>query len=220
MIKRVLKFLAVAGFVVISCGSACAGVIGAGPKVGTPGLGGDLTVRMFSNLNFRVGYNGFNYSHDYILNEADLNAKLTLQTVPFLLDWHPSKTGGFRFSAGAIMNNNKMELFAKPNDTVKLNGIEFSVDSLDGDITFNKWAGYLGLGYGNAVAPDSNISFACDFGVMFHGKPRLRAEAHAQDSAVQELLNESLQKEVADAQATANKFQIYPVISLGFTVTF
>ena len=96
---------------------------GATFKVGTPGIGGDLTLGLHPKLNARLGVNVFWFS----LTESEtddedvtteLQADLMWLTVPALLDWHPWENG-VRFSLGAVVNNNHIDLSAD-TDNVSL----------------------------------------------------------------------------------------------------
>ena len=55
----------------------------------------------------RFGVNYLHYNHS--LNDGALNykGKLTLLTVPLMLDYHPFDNSGFRVSAGIAYNGNK-----------------------------------------------------------------------------------------------------------------
>jgi len=140
-------------------------------------------------------------------------------TYSALLDVHPFG-GGFRLSGGEMLNKNKIKLRADLNKSVQLDGQDYSLSDLKGEVTFNETAPYLGLGYGNAVGADGRWHFACDFGVMFQGSPKVSASATASDPALQAYVDEALAREKAKIQDDANAFKYYPVISLGVSFRF
>ena len=208
-------------FSVITAGLAAAQTTGVGiaAKVGTLGYGGDLTIGLGQYLSFRGGYNTLALKRDVDLDEATVKGKLAWQTIPLLLDWHPWGQG-FRVSAGGVINDNAIKLSADMKQTLELENTEYSVESLDGSITFNRGSLYLGIGYGNAAGTDGRWHFACDFGVMYHGEPEVNAHATARDPAQQANLDRDLQMETDNLQHDMKGFQYYPVIAVGVSYAF
>jgi len=212
--------LRLAAAVAMSAGGAFgAGGVGITPKVGTLGLGADVTLGVAPRLNLRAGYNGLAYDRDFSVDEAEVTGRLDWRTIPVLLDWHIFE-GGFRLSAGGVLNNNEVSISADPTEPLEVQGAEYWIDSLDGKITFNPVGWYFGMGYGNAVGKEQRWHFACDFGVMYHGAPDVKAGATAADPLVQELLNQDLRQEVADFRADIKPYVWYPVISVGVSFKF
>lgn len=194
-------------------------VLGGSLKVGTLGLGGDVTLNLGEKANLRGGINLFNYDKTLDLDEATVDGSIDWQTIPILLDWHPAASG-FRLSGGIVLNDNEISMTASPNDTLEFQGNDYTVDSLDGQVTFNEVSPYLGIGYGDAVGSKGRFRFTCDFGLMFHGKPDVQLQATAQNQAVQSQLNKDLQAEKEEFQEDIDGFSLYPVVSVGFSFAF
>jgi hypothetical protein len=195
------------------------GGVGVTAKVGTLGYGGDLTLGLGSRVNVRGGYNQMDYEGTRHFEDADITGELRWQTIPILLDVHPFG-GGFRLSAGPVVNNNELILSATANKTVKLNDEEYEVARLDGSVTFDENSWYFGFGYGNAVGRDGRWHFSCDFGVMYHGEPQINATATASDPEVQDALNSALDTELEKWRDDASQFRYYPVIAFGVSFRF
>jgi hypothetical protein len=194
--------------------------LGISPKISTLGVGGDLTLRFGKYMNGRVGVNYWHHEMSVQLDEADVEGTLEWNTFPLLLDWHPAG-GGFRVSFGGVVNNNKVKISADPRQPITLEGTDYWIESLDGEITFPQVAPYFGIGYGNAVLEDSVLHFACEFGVMFQGALRAKAKATANlPPALMAELDRDLQQEVDDFEKDASAYQYYPVIALGFSIGF
>ncbi len=200
-------------------GDASRRTAGVGFKIGTLGWGGDLTLNMGKKANLRGGINLFNYDDTVDLDEATVDGNIDWQTIPVLLDWHPAASG-FRISGGIVFNKNEISMTASPNETLNFQGTDYTVQSLDGEVTFDEISPYLGVGYGDAVGGKGRFRFACDFGVMFHGEPDVLLQATAQNPVVQSQLNKDLQLEKEEFQEDVDRFSVYPVISLGFSFTF
>ncbi len=164
--------------------------VGTSLKVGTTGIGADVTVGLSETLNARAGISGFSKTFrpdDDEEEDENISIRLKLQTIPILLDWHP-RAGSFRTSVGVMLNNNKISLSAQPGDEVDFNDVDYQVDSFSLDLSFNQFSPYFGIGYGNAAKEGRRFVFAFDLGVMFHGTPKVNAKAIASNPAQQSAL--------------------------------
>lgn len=154
-----------------------AGAVTFTPKIGTLGLGGEVTVDVAKNKNIRFGYNFAAMNITVLMDEAKVEGELRWQTIPLLLDWHP-KGGSFRFTGGVMINNNTVDIKADPTDLIELDGTEYRIISMSGKIDFQPVSPYIGLGFGpapDAVKDDlkgGGWSFFCDAGVLYQGPPR------------------------------------------------
>ncbi len=188
-------------------------------KLNTLGVGADLTVNLGTYLNLRGGFNYGQLDTTVLMDEATVIGSLRWRTIPLLLDYHPTG-GGFRISGGGMINHNRVLLSADPNEPLKLQGTDYSVDRLEGSIRFNRFSPYLGIGFGNATG-NGRVHFACDFGVMMHGSPRVEARAEANLPPDQQAqLERELQREVDEFENDIAAWKFYPVVSLGLSVSF
>ena len=196
-----------------------AGGVGATVKVGTLGVGGELTLGLCDYAGIRLGANAFSYEPSTDTDEGKITGDLEWLSYGALLDIHPFG-GGFRISGGGMLNKNKFKLRADLTKPVELNDREYSLSELHGQVTFEDFAPYLGIGYGNAVGADGRWHFSCDFGVMFQGEPKVDATAKSSNPALQPAVDAALAQEVEDIKDDAKNFQYYPVISVGVSFRF
>ncbi len=220
-----LAFVLVVGAIGLGATSARSEV-GATLKVGTQGIGADVTTGINKNLNARFNLNYFSYGTTIEGDEDEdeegggsVRPELTLLTIGALLDWHPWAQG-FRLSAGIYLNKNKIDLTADLSPTVELNDREYTLSDLGGTVDFNSLAPYLGLGYGNSVGTDGHWHFSFDLGVMFQGSPQVDLRATASDTALQSQLDADIAGEEKKLEDDLVFFTIYPVISLGVSYRF
>jgi len=202
--------------------SALGADVGASLKVGTTGLGADVTVGVSDQFNVRAGLSWLSLTFEPDDEEGDdenITIKLRLQTIPLLGDWHPF-AGNFRVSGGLMLNDNNVSLAAAPGDEIEFNEVDYRVESFSMDISFNQFSPYLGIGYGNAAKEGRRLVFALDLGIMYHGAPKVSARAIASDPAQQSNLDRDLDIEIADLRDDASAFRIYPVMSFGLSYRF
>ncbi len=198
------------------------GGIGVSAKVGTTGVGGELTMGISSNFGIRAGYSWFSFRarlEDSSNDSDSYDIDLKLQTLPILLDWHPWK-GEFRISAGAVFNGNKLVVSAEQGSTIDIGDGEYTIESLEGKATFPSFVPYAGIGYGNAADKRSRWHFAFDAGVIFQGQPDIELKAQAANPLLQPLLEMDVKREEEDIEDEASAFTIYPVVSFGVSFCF
>lgn len=193
------------------------------PRTGTLGHGADLSLPLAENLNLRVGYGRYTKTKDVTESDVNYNGKLTLSGGMLVADWFPFG-GNFRVSAGAIKNQSKVEIAAKPNGTVTFNGVTYNGGDIhaDGKISFEKTAPYIGLGYGNATAR-SRIGFFAEFGLAYQ-KPDATLTANCNLGGTSCASDPNFANNVAaeqrELQADADDIKWFPVVQLGMSIRF
>jgi len=221
--KNVIFAFGLAGL--FAAGSACADV-GVTADLGTTGFGAHISAPVQPALNARFGVNALHYSYDDSADGLDYDYKMKLQTVDALLDWFPSG-GVFRLTAGLVYNGSKIDARAKPTaaGTYTINGTPYStaaVGALNGKIDFRKFAPYLGLGWGNAVAKDKGWGFSADLGVLLQGRPRTSlTNTDCRLGVAQcDQLAADLAAETASLKEDTDSFRAYPVVRVGVSYKF
>jgi hypothetical protein len=205
---------------------AYAGDIAASAKVSTLGLGLEVTESISDSFTGRVGLNGFDYKYSGTESDVDYDVKLKLQSVSLLADWYPWQ-GAFRTSVGLMYNNNKFSLNAKPSGgTYTINGVVYpaaDVGSMHGDVTFNKIAPYIGIGWGNPVEKAKHWGFVSDIGVLYQNSPKSNLEVTC-GAAVPALTCASLKSDAeaerAQLESSMKSYKWYPVISIGVSYKY
>lgn len=212
--------LAIAALIILAATpmSYAAG-LGLSAKVGTLGAGGDLTLGLNDYFSIRGQINGMTYEYNRAFDEVSVDADIQLLTYGAMLDMHIFG-GGFRISAGALKNDNKITLVADPTEPLEIDGVEYNINSFSGGITFDEVSPYIGIGYGSAAGSDGRWHFSCDFGVLYQGEPKITATAVATDSATQSTLDSVVESKRKEIEEDIRNVRWYPVISLGVSFRF
>ena len=204
--------------------------VAVGVKVGTLGMGVEGTVGLDKKFNLRVGGNfasidlsslieDDDLDEDSVVSAEDIQLELDLETLAAMLDWHVWG-GGFRLTAGGMLNNNEMTVSADVDEKVEIGDSSYSVDSLAGSVSFTQVVPYFGIGYGNAVDEDGHFTFAFDLGVMLQGNPEVEITATASDPSLQAALNADIASEIDEIEDDTEGLSLYPVISIGLAYRF
>jgi hypothetical protein len=183
-------------------------------KGGSLGVGVDLAHAINDQFTVRFNANGLKYSgYKKTIEGIDTSTDLTLLTAGALLDYHPMTDSGFRVSAGAYYNGNKVTTSADVTKAITINGTVYAAGTtLAGTLAFNKLAPYVGIGYSNMS--ESGWGLTWDLGVMYHGAPKYSATSSNPAAAA------DVNKYVNDINAKIAKYKVYPVAMVGFRYNF
>lgn len=192
------------------------------PKIGTLGYGADITIGLSNKVNLRAGYAVGEYEPK-IETDIEYDGQLDLANGSLLLDIHPGENP-FRFSVGTVINNSDATARSTEQTTIIVNGVPYrvaDVGTLVGTMTFDDYAPYLGIGYGNAVR-GGRVSFAFDLGAAYFGEAEvdLQAFPNDPDQPLPPGFEADLQAEEADLQQEVSDYKIYPVIQIGIAIRF
>jgi hypothetical protein len=192
-------------------------------KAGSTGAGLDLTIGLARTINLRVGGQGFKRSETRTEQDVEYDADLDLLSGQVLLDLHPGGRG-FRLSIGAVFNENEVRAVSTDDAVYTINGVDYPaalIGRLHGKVETEKVAPYLGLGWGNAVAPGSRWRFALDVGAFYQGEPEVSLVARpANPDLVPPGFEEDLEAERREIEEDISDYKIYPVVALGVSFRF
>ena len=144
-----------------------------GATGGTLGAGPELAYRNGHYVGIRADAGFLSYSHNEAVSQIDYNGRLKLDSYGLAADVFPFG-GGFRISAGARKNDNKIELNGTPSTSVTVGNNVYTpaqVGTLSGTVKSNSFAPTISLGYGGALA--KGFTVGAELGVMFQGTPKV-----------------------------------------------
>jgi hypothetical protein len=191
-----------------------------GAKAGTLGLGLEGTWRPIRWFDLRAGFNTFEYDDDGSEAGIDYDATLDLSTYYATANFRMPATP-FRFTAGLYNNGNELRLVSREmTGPVEIGDATFSpaeVGTLRGLASFDDVAPYAGIGLDFGLF--GKVGLNLDLGVLFQGAPDIALTA---DGALANdpVFQDALESERAELQEEVDRYELYPVASLTFTVQF
>jgi len=196
--------------------------VGITGKVGTTGLGADLTVPLIPNwINLRAGYNYGEWRPSTTQGGINYKADARLETIPLLIDIHPFH-GNFRITGGVYLNRTEIDLSSIVDaSTVGLGGSLPGIAVLNANVSWSKdYAPYFGIGYGNAV--DANVldlpialGLSIDLGAYYQGSPTVILT-----ESTGSVLPADLAAEAAQLEQDLSNFKFFPVLTIGIHIRF
>ena len=192
-------------------------------KLGTLGMGFDASTPINETYSLRINLNGLSYSDTQDSDGNTYDGTLDLFTAGLLVDAYPFKNN-FRISTGIYYNGNGFDGSVTPigTQTVEINGVTYTsndITKLNTNVTFNKVAPYLGIGWGNN-AKDKGWGFTFDLGALYHGKGTASLTTDIKNPALASQINTGLIKEEQNVNDDLSNFQFYPVVSFGVNRSF
>lgn len=200
--------------------AAAEGSVAVGVSAGTLGVGPELSFRFNEHVGVRLGGSFFDYEDDDELDDVEYEADLKLNSIGATLDWYPAG-GGFRVSAGARINNNKIGLLGTPTGTVEIGDVEYTpaeVGSLSGTIKTKSIAPVFSIGYGGKLAPGFTLGF--ELGVYMQGSPRLESLTASGTLGSNSAFLTQLAEEERRIEEDADDYKLWPIIQLQLMYRF
>ncbi|HYL84449.1 MAG TPA: hypothetical protein VE263_09450 [Candidatus Angelobacter sp.] len=218
-------------------GNRESGLVGIGVRLSTLGAGAEVAVSLNHKLNFRGGFNLFQYNRGFNHDGITYKGQLNLRSGEAHLDWYPFGHV-FHLSPGLLVyNGNGATATANVpgGSTFTLGGTTYTSDPTNpvtgtGKLDFRKAAPTALFGFGNLVPQTRHFTFNFEMGAVFQGSARtkLNLSGNACDSTgvicVNAATDPTVQANVLAEQTKLNNklspFQYYPVISIGFGYRF
>lgn len=195
------------------------------PKVGTQGVGVDLGYELTPHFKTRLNANGMWFAFEGEYSDIDYQVNAQLLTLGLLLDIHPFSGGweeGIRLTVGVYYNGNRADFNGdvSAGGTYEIGGTNYPgnvVGDIDGNVTWNPFAPYAGIGYGTTADKDQDWFFSFDVGVMYMGPCTVDLNVEDPNNVIP---GGDIEREENKVEDDINEYQWYPVISVGVTYRF
>lgn len=188
--------------------------------IGTTGLSGNVQFALNRQFIIRGGYNYLAFDmDDQSYDDISYDTELDFNTIGGFVDVHPF-ANGFTVTAGVFQGDKELTFNAMPTNNVEIGDQTFTpqeVGMLSGTATMEETAGYLGLGYDNALYGSGRWSFFLRGGVMFAGSPQIDLTASGGTLSDNPDFQTELEEEERNVQADVDDYDLYPVVSVGIS---
>lgn len=197
-----------------------AGGVTVGVTGGTLGIGPEASYRFSKSVGVRGNLTFLNVDRSVDSDDIEYNGDLKLGSGGVMVDFHPLGNG-FRLSAGARVNSNKVRLRATPTADVEVGDETYSpseIGTLSGTVKANDFAPTLTVGWGGGLT--KGLKVGVEAGAMFHGSPRVRNLSANGSLASDPDFQASLRDESDEIEDDIDKYKIYPVVQLSIGYRF
>ena len=181
-----------------------------GGRFGTLGVGFEVTKAITKRSRLRFGANSFTFNTSFSENGIRYDSDIRSRNAAVIFDYHPLN-GRFRVSAGVFYNKNEFDADAAGNLTI--GGAPYVNVALNANVSFDRTAPYIGVGWGNAVKEGNRLTHSFDLGLLYQGSPKVKMSASGVSQA-------DLNQEALVLEDALSSFRYYPVISYGISFKF
>jgi hypothetical protein len=185
-----------------------------GGEFGTTGYGGGANWRFSDHFGVGGAFDYLYASYNHTIEGNGYNVNLKLQTEPVTLNWYPWKNHSFRFSVGALFNQNHSSGTATGNN-LDLNGTTYS-GTLNLDLKQQPVNPYLGIGGNLYFDKRHHVSLGGELGVFYTGEPRVTLTANTVPPANPA----DVQGEINQITHYARYAQFWPVLKVSLNYSF
>ncbi|MCH8496741.1 MAG: hypothetical protein LAT57_14070 [Balneolales bacterium] len=213
--KLRLSFLVILGIFIYSESNAQADTFALGINAGTNGVGIDVTTNLTSNLNLKATANFFSYNFSGEIDDdpsIDIISEMSTSNFSMLVNYYPF-SDRIALVGGVYYLNWSVDTDLTPSEAYEVDDRVFEPEqlgSLNALIEYpNKFAPYLGLGFGNPIRAGSKLRVNAQLGLMYTGAPRLRMTGTGMIAPTAD--NQS------SFQEGMNEFEWYPMFNLGLS---
>lgn len=221
-----VPFLIVASSALLS--SACSANqhnFGIGGSVGTTGVTAEAKYAASSQIVLRGNVNVLPVNTNQTYDGVDYEADLNMTTFGGFADFYPFRNNGFNITGGVYGGEKSVDLVGVPGPatTVEIGNTTYTgaqIGTLRGDVQYKDAAPFLGVGYDGFMNHDRLWSFNARAGVMFIGEPDVNLTAEGGLVSMIPSVQDDLQREADNLKEELDKYQYYPVVSLGITRRF
>jgi hypothetical protein len=218
---------ALAALLLLAAAPAAAEV-GVGARVGTLGVGPELSWTLGGSVEARVAGGFLDIDTSYGDTGIEYDAEAELRTALLLFDWHPGG-GGFRLTAGGGWNGTGLDVSAPVEDLLRrevpdLPPLPFDLGKVSGRAEGRSFVPYAGIGWGRPLGvarARGRWSVSLDLGAAYHGEPEVELGTDlpvALPTNLQQLLDQLAAEEEAELEEELREYTWLPVISLGLSL--
>ena len=208
---RVLFF--VTATVAIALVPLAASATEVGVRASSLGLGLEVSQGIAPFVDARVMTGVATFNADGNAQGLNYTGKVKLSNVAAVADVHVPLTS-IRFTGGLLFNSDRVDITGQPaGATYTINGGTYPsalVGTINGTLTFNPVAPYLGFGYDGTAKHHLGVSF--DAGAVFQGSPNLTLTSSNPVPSAQ--FATDLLAAQRKAQSNLNYFKVYPVVTV------
>ena len=207
-------------------------------KVGIPGIGFDLATPLNSFLNLRGGAQFFDHTANPSANGIHSTGNITFQNVAAMIDIFPFRNNSFHLSPGITLHNDThltSSLYVHGGHSFTLGDATYVSDPSNpiyGDAHLflgGKYAPRFTIGWGNMLPRrGGHFSIPFDIGFQYISSPTLDLQLHGNacdnqgDCGDINSLDgpQNIHQEVLKLNQQISALRFYPIVSIGFSVSF
>jgi len=181
---------------------------------------GQFQVNDYFQLRAGVNYLAFDESID--VDDISYDGELDFSGLGAFVDFHPLGNSFF-VTGGAYAGGKSIDLAASSAVPVEIGGVIFTPDQygrLEGDVSFDDVAPFIGLGFDTTFEGDGHWGFSILAGAAVFGSGDVTLEAIGGTLSNDPTLQAELLNEVEEIEQEIEDYELWPVVQVGLSYRF
>jgi hypothetical protein len=191
-------------------------------EVGVPGVIVGYEQALDDHLALRADVGGLSGQRTGEKNGLDYQAKVSLLRAGLLADWFPLAASGLRLTAGATLNDMRLDSYGQGTGRIVTVGngtyLLTDLDRFDLHMKAPTVTPYVGFGWGGHADPAAGWGFTFDVGASL-GRARVQGRAYGPAMSTS-TAQADFQQELTDLRRKAAQYPFVPQIALGVGYRF
>lgn len=194
-------------------------------KVGTMGLGLEMTTQLAETAQLRFGINGWDIDANRKESGVNYDATFRQRSASLIGDLFPIPDNQFRLSLGIFYNDNRLDMTARPNNggDYEFQGNTYTaaqIGTLTGKVTVDEMSPYIGVGWGSGFSKPQGWSFVLDVGALYQGRPDFRLSSTSVYCNTNAQCRADLANQQEQTQSDLRSWKWYPIVTAGTIFRF
>lgn len=189
---------------------------------GTTGFGFEGALRVNRFCQVRAGRGSLDLGLGSAFHGIPYRYESDMTWTSALLDLYPGENG-FRFTAGAFMNEASVEVTASSESPIGIGSRSYTPEQLGeihGSVTLLPAAPYIGVGFGSFPA-EPGLHTSMDLGVIFQDySVDLWHEGGSLPPELEQQLADDVEVEQSLLEEQFDRIGVYPVVSVSLSLRF
>lgn len=187
-------------------------------------LGGAVEGQFQINEYFqlRAGANYLSFDESIDVDDITYDGEIDFSGFGAFVDVHPFRNSFF-VTGGAYAGGKSIDLTASSTVPVEIGGVIFTpaeYGRLEGDVSFDDVAPFIGLGFDTTFQGSGNWGFSIVAGAAVFGSGDVTLDAVGGTLSNDPILQAELQNEIADIEEEIEDYELWPVVQLGLSYRF
>lgn len=173
-------------------------------------------------FQFRAGANYLAFDEDIEVDDITYDGELDFSGFGAFVDVHPFGNSFF-VTGGAYAGGKEIDLVASSTVAVEIGGVVFTpaeYGQLEGDVSFDDVAPFLGLGFDTTFEGSGNWGFNVLAGAALFGSGDVTLDAVGGTLSNDPILQAQLAQEIQDIENEIEDYELWPVVQVGLSYRF
>lgn len=191
-------------------------------SIGTTGGAVEGQVKVNELFQLRAGANYLAFDETIDVDDISYDGVVDFSGFGAFVDVHPFG-GSFFLTGGAYTGAKEIDLTATSDVSVDIGGVPFTpaeYGRLEGDVSFDDLAPFVGLGFDTTFEGSGNWGFSLVAGAALFGSGDVSLESVGGSRSNDPIVQAAIDQEIQDIEDEIEDYELWPVLQVGLSYRF